>query len=833
MHPDFGSGRYEGRPIGIPFDVVSRRTQRSRVRFEYADESNRVRYPIPRGVHIEGGAGADGDRHALLVDRDACKLYELFALKRVRRALDRRLGRDVVAAHEQAAPARLDLRRRRRPADPARARALRRGAARAHRPRAALHGLPVAQRVRLPRAPLRLLAQRPRAARAWASACGCARDFDVARLPRQARIVARALQELRDARRRQRLGLVPQRRAEPRLEQRRAAPARRPQAARTSRWSEPGSVASMRWKPGAGGNVEDRRSAPGGRAALPVGGGLVGVIVTVLILVLGGGGGYDVDSPFEQFPAQTQPAERRDKMDTAPDAESELVDFVSFVVGDLQKFWAADFQKAGREFAPTQLVLFRQRRDTGCGPGSAATGPFYCPRRPPDLRRPRLLPRARQPLPGAGRLRAGLRARARVRPPHPDAHRRSPSRSTSASREDPDQRNALSVRTRAAGRLPRRRVGALDLRARAARGGRPRGGADRRLIGRRRPHPGSRPRAGSARRPSRTAPPSSAPAGSSAASRTATRPPATRSPATSERTRNESVKDSEPGLCRASLMTEDGSRDREGLRTEPSRGGRMPPQRLSALDASFLAVEGPAHTCTSAGRRRSRRPRTARAPTSRPCSTTSPAGSAARPRFRQRIAPDALGLNAPLWIDAEDFDPAEHIHRSAAEDLPQLADAVLSEPLRRDRPLWEFWIADRLRRRAHRARRQGPPLHGRRPRGGRARHAAARRRAAGGAAGRPPTGSPPPPRTRSSCVARGAWDRTRDAARAAARPARARPLAARDPRLRAAHRPRARRRGAADRARRARSTSPARRSATSPPRGGRSTSCARSRTRTA
>jgi len=84
MHPDFGSGRYEGRPIGIPFDVVSHRTPRSRVRFEYADESNRVRYPIPRGVHIEGGAGADGDRHALLVDRDACKLYELFALKRTK-----------------------------------------------------------------------------------------------------------------------------------------------------------------------------------------------------------------------------------------------------------------------------------------------------------------------------------------------------------------------------------------------------------------------------------------------------------------------------------------------------------------------------------------------------------------------------------------------------------------------------------------------------------------------------------------------------------------------------------------------------------------------------
>jgi hypothetical protein len=81
LHADFGSGRYEGRPIGIPYDVVSKRTRRSRVRFGYADESDRVRYPIPRGVHIEGGRDADGDRHALLVDRSACRLYELFDLQ--------------------------------------------------------------------------------------------------------------------------------------------------------------------------------------------------------------------------------------------------------------------------------------------------------------------------------------------------------------------------------------------------------------------------------------------------------------------------------------------------------------------------------------------------------------------------------------------------------------------------------------------------------------------------------------------------------------------------------------------------------------------------------
>jgi hypothetical protein len=82
LHPDFGSGLYDGRPIGSPFDVVSKKTPRTRVAFDYADESDRVRYPIPKNVHVEGGPGADGDRHALLVDKDACRLYELFALER-------------------------------------------------------------------------------------------------------------------------------------------------------------------------------------------------------------------------------------------------------------------------------------------------------------------------------------------------------------------------------------------------------------------------------------------------------------------------------------------------------------------------------------------------------------------------------------------------------------------------------------------------------------------------------------------------------------------------------------------------------------------------------
>jgi hypothetical protein len=81
VHADFGSGLWDGGPIGIPFDVVSKKTHRSHVSFQYADESNRVGYPIPRQVHIEGGAHATGDRHAILVDKSNCRLYELYDLR--------------------------------------------------------------------------------------------------------------------------------------------------------------------------------------------------------------------------------------------------------------------------------------------------------------------------------------------------------------------------------------------------------------------------------------------------------------------------------------------------------------------------------------------------------------------------------------------------------------------------------------------------------------------------------------------------------------------------------------------------------------------------------
>jgi hypothetical protein len=84
VHADFGSGLYDGSQIGIPYVVLhGKKIPKSRVTFDYADESDKGPYPIPRNVPIEGQPHPDdGDRHALILDRDSCKLYEQYALHR-------------------------------------------------------------------------------------------------------------------------------------------------------------------------------------------------------------------------------------------------------------------------------------------------------------------------------------------------------------------------------------------------------------------------------------------------------------------------------------------------------------------------------------------------------------------------------------------------------------------------------------------------------------------------------------------------------------------------------------------------------------------------------
>jgi hypothetical protein len=69
LHPDFGPPSY-----GIPFDVVDASHADVSVAFTYADESDPGPYPFGSDTHIEGGS----DRHALMLDRDTCTLYELY-----------------------------------------------------------------------------------------------------------------------------------------------------------------------------------------------------------------------------------------------------------------------------------------------------------------------------------------------------------------------------------------------------------------------------------------------------------------------------------------------------------------------------------------------------------------------------------------------------------------------------------------------------------------------------------------------------------------------------------------------------------------------------------
>ncbi len=81
LHPDFGPSYGDGPDYGIPVTVVPRSHRDVPVSFQYADESDRVRYPLGPDTRIEGGRSSDGDRHAIIVETGTCRLYELYAAR--------------------------------------------------------------------------------------------------------------------------------------------------------------------------------------------------------------------------------------------------------------------------------------------------------------------------------------------------------------------------------------------------------------------------------------------------------------------------------------------------------------------------------------------------------------------------------------------------------------------------------------------------------------------------------------------------------------------------------------------------------------------------------
>jgi hypothetical protein len=75
FHMDFGSGQWAGGPIGIPYNIVDGSTvAKYNVDFYYPDESDPGPYPIPANPKMEYGS----DHHILVLDRETCKLYEIY-----------------------------------------------------------------------------------------------------------------------------------------------------------------------------------------------------------------------------------------------------------------------------------------------------------------------------------------------------------------------------------------------------------------------------------------------------------------------------------------------------------------------------------------------------------------------------------------------------------------------------------------------------------------------------------------------------------------------------------------------------------------------------------
>jgi hypothetical protein len=83
LHPDFGSGVWNGAPIGIPYVVVCANQSKIPVVYRansydgnYGDESDPGPYPIPLTAPVEGNG--NGDSHVVAVDIENKKLYELY-----------------------------------------------------------------------------------------------------------------------------------------------------------------------------------------------------------------------------------------------------------------------------------------------------------------------------------------------------------------------------------------------------------------------------------------------------------------------------------------------------------------------------------------------------------------------------------------------------------------------------------------------------------------------------------------------------------------------------------------------------------------------------------
>jgi diacylglycerol O-acyltransferase / wax synthase len=122
----------------------------------------------------------------------------------------------------------------------------------------------------------------------------------------------------------------------------------------------------------------------------------------------------------------------------------------------------------------------------------------------------------------------------------------------------------------------------------------------------------------------------------------------------------------------------------------------MAPNRLSALDMSFLEVETASAHMHVGWAAAFEPPDEGPAPSFEQLRDHIGRRLHRAPRYRQRLAGVPLGVARPVWVDDDRFDLSRHVRRADRPGLAELAGSVLSTPLSRERPLWELWVADRL-----------------------------------------------------------------------------------------------------------------------------------------
>ena len=116
---------------------------------------------------------------------------------------------------------------------------------------------------------------------------------------------------------------------------------------------------------------------PGGGMA---GGGIIVIIGIIAAILLGGNvlgsGGGGLGGSLDDIGASAPAPGSGD----VPDPDLELKQFVSAVLDDVQQYWAQQFSAGGKRYEDAQLVLFNRPIDTGgCGVAASSSGPFYCP----------------------------------------------------------------------------------------------------------------------------------------------------------------------------------------------------------------------------------------------------------------------------------------------------------------------------------------------------------------------------------------------------------------------------------------------------------------------